>query len=170
MSIIIALFQLTLLPYATFFGIAVYLFIAPCYDKMSAQTFIEFFQTVDPYMKVWAKRLLLMQIALTILLLVLMHNQWTSLSSWLTLLGLMISVTSMEIAIKGNVPLNRQMDRWSPLNPPLDWERVRDRWLYYHHLRGVVVASFIARILSTTASIGVPRELYIWRTPITPIS
>jgi Domain of unknown function (DUF1772) len=148
-NIIIALFQLTLLPYATFFGIAVYIFIAPCYDKMSAQAFIEFFQNVDPYMKVWAKRLLLIQITLTILLLVFLGDRWTSLTIWLVLVGLITSFTSLAIAIKGNVPLNRQMDRWSPFNPPLDWERVRDRWLYYHHLRGVVEIIGFLSVLSS---------------------
>jgi Domain of unknown function (DUF1772) len=144
-TIIIALFQLTLLPYAAFFGIAVYMFIAPCYDKISAQAFIEFFQKVDPYMKVWAKRFLLVQIILTILLLSILRDQWAFPPIWLILLGLIMSFTSLAIAIKGNVPLNRQMDRWSPFNPPLDWERVRDRWLYYHHLRGVVeIIGFLA--------------------------
>jgi hypothetical protein len=37
------------------------------------------------------------------------------------------------------------MDRWSPFNPPLDWEQVRDHWLYYHHLRSVVeIIGFLA--------------------------
>ena len=46
--VITSLYFLTLLPFAAFFGIAVYMAIAPVYDKLSAVAFIEFFQKPDP--------------------------------------------------------------------------------------------------------------------------
>lgn len=142
------LFGIALLPYAVSFGIAVYFFIAPCYDKLSGPTFIEFFRNIDPYMKVWARRLLRSQITLTLPLLGLMFDRWASLPFWLTLVALLMGVTSMVIAVKGNVPLNRQMDHWSPSEPPTGWEKVRARWLRYHSLRGVAEVVGFAALLA----------------------
>jgi hypothetical protein len=67
--VILALYGFALLPYAAFFGIAVYLFLAPCYDKLSGRTFLEFFQKIDPYMRVRAPLLSLAQVGLTVPLL-----------------------------------------------------------------------------------------------------
>lgn len=146
--VITILFGLVLLPFAVFFGIAVYFFIAPCYDELSSATFIEFFQKVDPYMKVWARRLLLSQIALTLLLLTLLSTRWMTLPFALTLLALLMAFTSLIIAVKGNVPINRRMDHWSPVEPPKEWEEVRDRWLRYHSLRGIAEVTGFLVLLS----------------------
>jgi len=59
------LFGLALLPAAFFFGVAVYMVMAPCCDKLSGRSFTEFFQTVDPYMKVRAPWVWWMQAGFT---------------------------------------------------------------------------------------------------------
>jgi hypothetical protein len=46
---IVGTYFVALLLYATWFGIAMLTFIAPCYDKLSGPTFIEWFQKIDPY-------------------------------------------------------------------------------------------------------------------------
>jgi hypothetical protein len=150
--LITALFGLALLPYAAFFGIAVYLLVAPCYDKLSGRAFIEFFQKIDPYMRFWAPLLSLAQIALTLALLGLLHDQWTTLPFWLILAALLTAGISMAIAVRGNVPLNRQMDHWPPAAPPVGWEQVRDRWLCCHRLRGV--AAITGFVLLLAAALG----------------
>jgi uncharacterized membrane protein len=149
------LYGLALLPYAAFFGIAVYLFIAPCYTKLSGRSFIEFFQKIDPFMKVRAPLLALAQIALTLLLLAFLVHPWRGLPFCLTLGALLSAVISMTIAIKGNAPLNRKMDRWSPADPPPSWEQVRDQWLRLHALRGVMgVAGFVLLLAATLSDIS----------------
>lgn len=156
-TLITALYGLALLPYAAFFGIAVYLLIAPCYDKLSGQAFIEFFQRIDPYMKVRAPFLNLGQVALTVLLLGLLHDRWATAPFGLTAAALLAGLISAVIAVRGNVPLNRQMSRWSPDDPPAGWERVRDRWLRYHSLRGAAeIAGFV--LLLTAALIQGPGQ------------
>lgn len=152
--VLTALFGLALLPYAAFFGIAAYLFLAPCYDKLSGRAFVEFFQAIDPYMKVRARRLSLLRLALTLPLLGLLYHQWAALPFWLTLPALLAAVASAGIAVRGNVPLNQMKDRWSPLDPPAGWEQVRDRWLRYHHLRGAADMAAFALLLAAALTHG----------------
>jgi hypothetical protein len=135
-DLITALYGLALLPAAVLFGIAVYLFIAPAYDK------------VDPSMQVRAPRLSLARFALLLLLLGLTGRQWAGIPFWLTAAAWLLGVVSMVIAVRGNVPLNRQMDHWSPDDPPLGWETVRDRWLPYQDLRGAAEAASFVLLLS----------------------
>jgi hypothetical protein len=142
-------YALALLLYATWFGIAVYMVIAPCYDKLSPPTFIEWFQKIDPYMRVRARQLLLGQLFVTLLLLGLAFDL-SSPAFWLTAIALMTTIVSMMVAVRGNVPINRQMDKWSPSAPPADWEHVRDRWLRYHGQRGFAEgAGFLAMLVAT---------------------
>lgn len=152
------LFGVVLLPYAFFFGIAAYFFVAPCYAEMSGYAFIELFQKIDPYMKVWAKRLLLTQVASTLVLLGLLYAYGEPLPFVLSLLALGTALVSLIIAVKGNVPINREMDHWLPDAPPKDWEQVRDRCLRYHYLRGkaeiIGFLSLLCASLLYTARIG----------------
>jgi hypothetical protein len=143
-------YALALSLYAIWFGIAAYLVIAPCYDKLSAPTFIEWFQKIDPYMKVRARQLSVGQLLLTISLIGLTLDRSSSLAFWLTVAALVSSTVAAVIAVRGNVPQNRQMDQWSPAAPPADWERVRDRWLRYHSQRGAAeTAGFLAMLAAT---------------------
>lgn len=138
------LYALALLPAAAFFGIAAYLFLAPCYDKLSGRAFVEWFQAVDPYMKVRARQLTLAQVALTLPVL----GFTAGVPFWLTLLALLLTVAAAAVAVLGNVPLNRQMARWDPADPPDGWERVRDRWLRYHDYRGVAQTAAFGLLLA----------------------
>ncbi|HVK18732.1 MAG TPA: DUF1772 domain-containing protein [Fimbriiglobus sp.] len=163
-ALVPALFGLALLPYAAFFGIAVYLFIAPCYNKLSGRAFTEFFQAIDPYMRVRAPLLGLAQVALTLPLLGLLANQRAAWPFGLTLAALLAAVVGMAIAIKGNVPLNRQLIRWLPPDLPADWEQVRDRWLRLHSLRGAVES--VGFVLLLAAALSDSQPWHPGRTPI----
>ena len=146
---IVGAYFVALLLYATWFGIAMFTFIAPCYDKLSGPTFIEWFQKIDPYMKIRARQLILSQLLVTLLLLSLLHDRSASLEFWLTGIALVMTAVSMGIAVRGNVPLNRQMDHWSPSNPPDQWEEIRERWLHYQRLRGIAeVAGFVTLLVA----------------------
>jgi hypothetical protein len=145
MSVVIpALYGFALLPYAASFGIAVYLFFAPCCDKLSWETFLELFQKVDPCLRVRAPLLSLAQIALTLPLLGFLREECTALPFCLTLTALLTAGITLVIAVRRSVPLSRRMDRWSAADPPADWQRVRDHWLRYHRWRGAAaIAGFV---------------------------
>jgi hypothetical protein len=143
-AFITALYGAALLAFAVYFGIAVFMLIAPSYDKLSGRGFVEYFQKTDPYMRGRAPLISLAQVATTLPLLGLTCDRWAALPFWLTLLALATALVAAAVAVQGNVPLNRQMERWSPAEPPPGWEQVRDRWLRYHHLRGAAsIAGFV---------------------------
>jgi hypothetical protein len=139
-----ALYGLALLPAAFFFGIAVYLWMAPCYDKVPGRAFAEWFQAIDPYMRVGAKWTQLIQLAFTLPLLALT-------AGWpfgLVCGSLGLSLGMLVLAVRGNMPLNRQMRTWNPTDLPAGWERVRDRWLRVHDWRGVAAAGAFTLLLA----------------------
>lgn len=146
-----------LLLYAALLGMGVYLFMAPCRDRLSGRTFIECFQQINPYLKVRVRVLSLATVALTLVLLVLLFNRWTGTPFWLTLAALLGVGVGMAVDFKGNEPLSRRMDLWSPADPPADWEQVRDRWLHLQSFRGAMSATGFVLLLSA-ALIGQPAE------------
>lgn len=158
MSIWIAiLYALALLPYAVFFGISVFIFMAPCYDKLSGRAFVEYFQAIDPYMKVRAPVVGQLKLGLTIPLLVLQVREWDRPAFALTCFALLASLASAVIAVRGNVPLNRHMDGWSAESPPAEWAEVRRAWLKFHDWRGIAeIAAFLALLI---AAMLPPREI-----------
>src|SRR5215470_10554075 len=149
MSVVIpALYGFALLPYAASFGIAVYLCFAPCCDKLSRETFLERFRKVDPYLGGRTPLLSLVQITLTLPLLALLREEGTALPFCLTLAALLTAWITLGIAVRRSVPLSRRMDRWSPADPPADWQRVRDRWLRYQRWRGAAAAAGFVLLLA----------------------
>lgn len=149
------LYVLDLLPFAVFFGIAVYMWMAPYYRQVSARAFIEFFQGVDPYMKVWAKRLVLTQLFLSLVIVIshLVQRQW--LPGALSTGAFLGAVVSLVLAIRGNVPLNEVMTKWDPASPPADWAEVRDRWLWWHHVRAIAeTAGFLLLLAAALCYVG----------------
>ncbi len=166
-----ALFGLALLPAAFFFGIAVYLWMAPCYDKVPGRAFAEWFQAIDPYMRVGAKWAQLAQLATTLPLLALT-------AGWPFVLvcgSLILSVAMLVLAVRGNVPLNRRMLTWNPADLPAGWERVRDRWLRVHDWRGVAATGAFALLLAaalvnTPSSTAEPTATHVEATVYLPLA
>lgn len=152
---IVGAYCIALLLYATWFRIAMFLFIAPCYDKLSGPTFIEWFQKIDPYMKIRAPQLMMSQLVVTLLLLILLHDRSAAPEFWLTGVAFVLTVVAMVIAVRGNVPLNRQMDHWSASSPPDQWEEIRDQWLHYQRLRGIAeIAGFVMLLVATLLQVS----------------
>jgi len=74
------------------------------------------------------------------------HARW-----WL---GASIAFTLLVLAITigYEVPLNRQIQSWTPGAAPSDWQRVRELWLQRHLLRTVAGScAFICCLASRTA-------------------
>jgi hypothetical protein len=147
---ITVVYGLSLLLYAAFFGMAVYLFVAPCHAKLSGPTFIECFQRINPYLKVRVRVLSLATVALILVLLGLLFDRWAGPPFWLTLAALLGAAMSVAVDLVGSAPLARQMGSWSPAEPPAGWEQVRDRWLRLQSFRGAVSAVGFVLLLSAT--------------------
>jgi hypothetical protein len=141
-------YGLALLLYAGFFGIAFFLFVLPCHDRLSGRAFIEVFQRIHPYLKVRVRMLSLAAVALTLVLLGLLFDRWTGLPFWLTLAALLGAVMGVAVDFMGSAPLARRMSSWSPEGPPAGWEQVRDRWLRFQSFRGAMSAAAFVLLLS----------------------
>ena len=130
--------------YAFFFGISLLQFIAPWEDKVSGPAFLEYHHAVDRYMAVWARALAQLQLALSLLLLVLECQQWQTIPYWCRVIALGFVISSVVVAVTGNVPLNTIMNSWSAEQLPSNWFSIRSQWLAYHRLRAwFSVAAFV---------------------------
>lgn len=63
-------------------------------------------------------------------------------SSVIALIALVIDVA---VALKGNIPLNKTINRWSVTQYPDNWKQVRSKWFSVYHVRQVVnIAGFVS--------------------------
>jgi uncharacterized membrane protein len=74
------------------------------------------------------------------------HARW-----WLGA-SIVFTLLVLAITIGYEVPLNRQIQSWTPGAVPSDWRRVRDLWLQRHLMRTVAgLLAFICSLASRTA-------------------
>lgn len=50
-------------------------------------------------------------------------------------------IAQLIITLVGNVPINDQISSWSPNNPPVQWEDVRDQWNLFNNFRTTLLVS-----------------------------
>jgi uncharacterized membrane protein len=54
----------------------------------------------------------------------------------------LLAITAIFVKVKV-LPINDEIHRWSPQQPPTHWKTLRKRWVHYHNLRTVFgVAAF----------------------------
>ncbi|MBD2705872.1 hypothetical protein IC229_35065 [Spirosoma sp. BT702] len=147
------LLLVTIALYAFFFGISLLQLIAPWERHVSGQTFVNYHQAIDPYMAKWAKILAQLQLVLTLVVLWIFYQRGLTWSVCLLGIALGMVIISVLVAIRGNVPLNQVMKRWSATELPVNWLSIRDQWLTYHRWRAWVnMIGFIFLLASLLAS------------------
>jgi uncharacterized membrane protein len=103
-------------------------------SRLSRSTYIEFHQatnlTFDPYMPIVVVGALLGGIVLAIL-----SPGIHSLAGELAVAGSLCYVAVLAITFPTNLPINKQIARWSVESPPDDWELIRARWVGFHIVR-----------------------------------
>jgi uncharacterized membrane protein len=103
-------------------------------SRLSAPTYVEFHQatnhTFNPYMPVVVVGALLGGIMLAIL-----SPGIHSLSGELAIAGSVFYAAGLAISLLTDVPINKQVARWSVQTPPDDWKLIRARWLRFHIAR-----------------------------------
>ena len=67
----------------------------------------------------------------------------------LSLLALVLIAGDMVVTLVGNVPINRQIQRWKIDAPPPEWAKLRDRWEKLHTIRTLLIVSGFALFVST---------------------
>ena len=59
-------------------------------------------------------------------------------------IALLALVADILIALKGNIPLNRAINEWTPTTYPSNWQQYRSRWFNIYHIRqGINIAGFV---------------------------
>jgi uncharacterized membrane protein len=59
-------------------------------------------------------------------------------------IALIALVVDMAVAVKGNIPLNKAIRRWTTTNYPNNWQQYRSRWFCFYHIRqGVNIVGFV---------------------------
>ena len=56
----------------------------------------------------------------------------------MALAGLVLHLAQMTTTLAINVPINIAVGKWSPTSPPVEWERMRERWATFHIVRTVL--------------------------------
>lgn len=80
---------------------------------------------------------ILMPLALlsTLPVLFLLYRQKLLKGFYLTLVGLMLFVVALLATLLVNVPIDKQIAKWTIETLPSDWESLRLRWGFYHAVR-----------------------------------
>lgn len=48
-----------------------------------------------------------------------------------TVLAFLLLVADLSIALRGNLPINKEINTWQEQAHPMDWTTHRDLWIYY---------------------------------------
>ena len=103
-------------------------------SRLSASTYVEFHQatnhTFDPYMPIVVVGALLGGIVIAIL-----SPGVHSFSGGLAIAGSVCYAAVLAISLATNVPINKQVARWSVQSPPNDWPLIRASWVRFHIVR-----------------------------------
>jgi uncharacterized membrane protein len=103
-------------------------------SRLSVSTYVEFHQatnrTFNPYMPIVVMGALIGGIVLAIL-----SPGIHSLSGELAIAGSVCYVAVLAIALSTDVPINKQIARWSVHSPPDDWSPIRASWVRFHIVR-----------------------------------
>lgn len=75
-----------------------------------------------------------------------------------TLVGLMLFVLALLITLLVEVPLDLKFAQWTAATLPSDWQRLRDRWEFWHVVRSWVSVFGLALILGAAL---------LWRETVT---
>ena len=62
-----------------------------------------------------------------------------------SVIALVALVIDIAIAMKGNIPLNKTINSWTPAQYPNNWEQVRANWFSLYHVRQAInIVGFIS--------------------------
>ena len=146
MEIKITLF-ITLLLYAfiisqSFFYI---LAMAGTMKKMQAETYIETRNLLTQKLEIPLQVIYYASLGSSLLLAafcVVNPTGWLFISSLIALITL---VADAVLAVKGNIPLNKYINSWTPVNYPDNWQQYRAKWFSHYHTRQVInITGFIS--------------------------
>lgn len=79
-----------------------------------------------------------MPLALVSAIVVLLLTPKRSKAFALALGGFLLMIVALVLTLGIEVPIDRQIERWTVATLPSNWKELRDRWEFYHAIRTFV--------------------------------
>jgi uncharacterized membrane protein len=128
---------------------------APASQQYDGPVFTEVQQRIDATVGNTAPVLIMATIAALVVLLVVLRDLRSP--RFLLAGGALVCVIALTVSTQlVNVPLNEEINTWSPQAPPPDWSQVRERWETFHTLR-TVFAVLALGLLAASLTLTAPR-------------
>ena len=103
--------------------------------QLTIGSYVEVRQLLDANLQI-TLRFIYYFTLITTTLLTLFTSMWVSgilfITSAVALVALLLDVV---LAVAGDIPLNKIINRWTPQNYPDDWQQVRQKWFRIYHVR-----------------------------------
>lgn len=97
--------------------------------QLSAPAYIELRNRIDDQMRSRGPAMYYGALAACLLLAGLSFTQDNPVLRAASFIALLCLVTDVALMMKGNVPINNVIQKWTPVSHPTDWQDYRDRWL-----------------------------------------
>ena len=146
MLIKITLF-ITLLMYAFIVGQSFFYILAlsNATKKMQAPAYIETRKLIDAELQSTLSLVYYMALGASILLTAFSVVNPNGIMFTCSVIALIALVIDIAIAMKGNIPLNKTINSWTPAQYPNNWEQVRsNRFSLYHVRQAINIVGFIS--------------------------
>lgn len=112
--------------------------------KMKAPAYIETRQLIDHALQQSGYLMYYITLAASIALTafsVVNPNGILFISSVIASVALVIDIV---LSLKGNIPLNKVINEWTPNTYPSNWKQIRSKWFSIYHIRqGVNIVGFV---------------------------
>jgi hypothetical protein len=65
--------------------------------------------------------------------------------------GTVAGLVALLAVLRGDLPINKQMDTWDPATPPADWQVLRHRWERFFQVRAIAVLTAFGCLVAAGA-------------------
>jgi uncharacterized membrane protein len=119
---------------------------------LSPPEFIRFQKIQHRYFERLMPPLLLTGIAGGLVWLILMRVQWNSPYCALVALATASMILATVLTVKINVPINKQLEKWSEASPPANMREIWGRWEKIHTIRTILwMGAFVLEAVALAA-------------------
>lgn len=116
--------------------------------NMSAPAYIEMRNHIDNQMRKRGPVMYYGTLAACLLLTILSFTQANLVLRAASLIALPALITDITLMMKGNVPINNMIQKWTPESYPTDWQVYRDRWLNIFSYRQIALCIGFVSLLA----------------------
>lgn len=135
--------------------LAYLLFLSRAQQALSAPAFIELRQRINPVMNRRLPAIYLSTLAAAIWLLTLSWGSGHRSLAAAASVAILCLVLDLVLTVRGNLPINQAMDRWSTSDFPADWQAQRTRWFAAFRRRQVVlILGYLTLLVGVTGLVS----------------